>query len=669
MKKYLLNIITAVILIFLLFTFSGCAGTTNNTTGTTSSNGVLAVLVLGPEPAGKAISSSDRGNYVPLSGVRVSVVGHNLYSTTGSNGYATIDNVPAGTYTITVGKDGYQADIFTNVVVGGGATTQVGPATGVEIPISIAPYILDVSTLSASAGTIVTITGSNFGSTQGSSTVVFNGTTATPASWSSTSIVCAVPTGATTGNLVVTVGGTASNSVTFIVSAAPSGNPAIDSLSPSSGAVGTSVTITGSNFGSTQGSSTVTFNGTAVSSITSWSAASIVCAVPTGATTGNVVVTVGGTASNGVSFTITSPKLIIGGSFTTYNGASRNRTARINNDGSQDTSFDPGTGASGPVFSTAVTSGGKVVIGGNFTTYYGVSSNMIAQISADGAIDPSFDPGTGTGGINPNVYSVAVQSDDKILIGGAFTTYNGTARSKIARINSNGSLDTSFNPGGGGSHTILAVAIQNDGKILIGGDFVTYDGTGRVRLARVNSDGSLDTSFNPGGGADNQIKSIAVQSDGKIVIGGLFTTYNGTARSRIARINSDGTLDTTFDPGTGTAGALPDVYSVAVQSDGKIIIVGAFTTYNGTARKYIARINSDGALDTTFDHGTGAGAFVNSVAVLSNGKIAISGSFSSYNGTTRNKVAILNSDGSIDTSFDSSVGANDSAWTVAAYNF
>src|SRR5439155_1096143 len=149
-------------------------------------------------------------------------------------------------------------------------------------------------------GTSVTIAGANFGATQGSSTVKFNGIAAAPTSWSATSIVVPVPAGATTGNVVVTVGGAASNGVSFTVTVPA---PSITSLNPTSGLVGTSVTIAGANFGATQGTSTVTFNGTAAAP-TSWSATSIVVPVPAGATTGNVVITVGGVASNAVSFTV-----------------------------------------------------------------------------------------------------------------------------------------------------------------------------------------------------------------------------------------------------------------------------------------------------------------------------------------------------------------------------
>jgi len=162
-----------------------------------------------------------------------------------------------------------------------------------------APTISSLTPSSAAVGASVTIAGTNFGSTQGTSTVKFNGTTASISSWSATSIVAVVPTGATTGNVVVTVSGTASNGKAFTILATAS----ISSLTPNSGAVGASITIAGSNMGATQGTGSVKFNGT-TATITSWSATSIVAKVPTGATTGNVVVNASGVNTNGLSFTV-----------------------------------------------------------------------------------------------------------------------------------------------------------------------------------------------------------------------------------------------------------------------------------------------------------------------------------------------------------------------------
>jgi hypothetical protein len=165
------------------------------------------------------------------------------------------------------------------------------------------PSITSLTPSSGPVGTSVTIYGSNFGASQGTSTLQFNGTAAAPTSWSATNIVAPVPAGATTGNVVVTVGGAASPGMLFTVPA--SSAPSITSLNPTSGPVGTSVTITGNNFGASQGMSTVTFSGTAAPP-TGWSATSITAQVPTGATTGNVVVTIGGVPSNGVGFTVTT---------------------------------------------------------------------------------------------------------------------------------------------------------------------------------------------------------------------------------------------------------------------------------------------------------------------------------------------------------------------------
>src|SRR5712692_8637836 len=173
-----------------------------------------------------------------------------------------------------------------------------------------APTITNLSVPSGPVGTAVTITGTNFGSTQGTSTVKFNGTTASVTSWSGTSIGVTVPSAATTGNVVVTVSGHASNGVNFTVT------PAITSLSVTSGAVGASVTITGTTFGSTQGTSTAKFNGT-TASITTWGSSSIAVTVPSGATTGNVVVTVSNQASNGVNFTVVPAPSITSLSVTT----------------------------------------------------------------------------------------------------------------------------------------------------------------------------------------------------------------------------------------------------------------------------------------------------------------------------------------------------------------
>ena len=264
-----------------------------------------------------------------------------------------------------------------------GATTgdvvvTVDGTASAGVSFTVAPAIGSLSPDSGPEGTTVEITGTSFGAVQGTSTVTFNGTEATPTNWSSTSITAAVPEGATTGDVVVTVDGTASVGASFTVT------PAIGSLSPVAGPEGTTVEITGTSFGAMQGTSTVTFNGTEATP-TNWSSTSITAAVPEGATTGNVVVTVGGEASNGVSFTVGTDPVISGlnpdsgpaGTSVVITGANfgaSQGTSTVTFNGVtalpstwSDTSITvpvPATAATGPV---VVTVGGQVSNGETFT--------------------------------------------------------------------------------------------------------------------------------------------------------------------------------------------------------------------------------------------------------------------------------------------------------------
>jgi len=326
--------------------------------------------------------------------------------------------------------------------------------------------------------------------------------------------------------------------------------------------------------------------------------------------------------------------------------------------GSLDTSFNPGTGANADVSAIAVQGDGKIIIGGYFTNYNGTTRNYIARLNADGSLDTGFDLGSGSNGI---ILSTAIQSDGKIIIGGQFTSYNGTAIKRIARLNADGSLDTGFNPGSGTDKSVRTTLIQPDGKIVIGGQFNSCNGMSRNHIARLNIDGSLDTSFTPGTGANSDINTLALQSDGKIIIGGFFTKYNSNNVNFIARLNTDGSSDTAFNLGTG---ANSGINAISVQPDGKIIIGGGFTSYNGTGRKHIARLNADGSLDMTFDPGSGSGSGLGlggevlTTLLQPDGKITIGGTFKDYNGTARNYIARLKTDGSLDMSFDSAVGSN-----------
>lgn len=353
-----------------------------------------------------------------------------------------------------------------------------------------------------------------------------------------------------------------------------------------------------------------------------------------------------GTGANDIVMTtVLQPdgNILIGGAFTNYDATSQNRIARLRVDGSLDDTFYTGVGANGLVSFIIPQPDGKILIGGQFSSFNGIGQNNIARLDADGTIDTSFNPGTGA---DYWVTSAALQPDGKLLIGGWFYYYNGIERNRIARINGDGSIDTSFDPGTGidSWSWINAIVLQPDGKVLIAGEFTTYNGIERNRIARLNPDGSLDTSFDPGNGPSEVVKSILLQPDGKILIGGLFSNYNGTARNRIARLNPDGSLDTSFNPG---AGANSSVVTIDVQVDGKILIGGDFFSYDGEARNFVARLNTDGTLDDSFNPGTGANYNVWSIRVQPDNKILIGGYFSTFNAIRRNRIARLIGDSSI----------------------
>jgi uncharacterized delta-60 repeat protein len=359
-------------------------------------------------------------------------------------------------------------------------------------------------------------------------------------------------------------------------------------------------------------------------------------------------------------------KIIIGGDFTSYNGATRRKIARLNADGTIDNIFMQGTGANNAVLTTSIQNDGKIIIGGRLTTFNNTTNNYITRLNTDGTQDISFI--TGTGGVSSSTFggnaisTTSIQSDGKIIIGGDLISFDGIPVNRIARLNSNGSLDVTFSTGTGANNNVFATSIQIDGKIIIGGNFTDYNGYPINRIARLNTDGTLDVTFNPGTGTNNIVRSISIQSDGKIIIGGDFTAYNGAGRNYIARLNSDGTLDISFNPGFGANAPLR---TASIQSDGKIIIGGDFTSYNVTSRNYISRLNSDGTLDLSFNPGAGASNSVQTTSILSDGKILIGGDFTSYNGTVRNNIALLNIDGSLDSVFNQGIGASNSVYSIS----
>lgn len=285
-----------------------------------------------------------------------------------------------------------------------------------------------------------------------------------------------------------------------------------------------------------------------------------------------------------------------------------------------------------------------------------------------GSIDPSFNPGAGfgIGALQERVEILAQQPDGKLLTGGWFTDYNGATAKCIVRTNLDGSIDNTFNTGdgcGGIFPYVNAIALQGNGRIIIGGNFNTFNGESRNRIARLNSNGTLDESFDPLTGFNSDVNDLAIQPDGKIIATGIFSQYDWLSgapipRSGIIRINPDGSNDETFDPGAGFSSASGQmrVNCVALQPDGKILTAGQFTAFDGEPHVLVARLNSDGSLDDSFDPGDGFGlnfgfyGEVSAMELLPDGKIMLTGNFS-HTGASGSGLIRLNSDGSIDSSF------------------
>jgi uncharacterized delta-60 repeat protein len=332
----------------------------------------------------------------------------------------------------------------------------------------------------------------------------------------------------------------------------------------------------------------------------------------------------------------------VGGAFTAVNGSAALKLARFNADGSFDNTLSVGTGFTGGIAgprAVAIQSDGKILVGGGFTSYNGTNQSRITRLNADGSLDTGFVIGSGfTSGFFPQINALALQTDGKTVAGGSFTGYNGTGQNNITRLNTDGSIDSSFSIGTGFTGTVSALVLQADGKIIAGGLFTGYNGTGQNYITRINTDGSIDSSFSIGTGFGAAVNALALQSDGKIIVGGNFTSFNGNTQNYLARLNSDGSYDSTFNTGTGFASS---VTTLALQSDGKIVVGGNFTSFNGNNQNYLVRLNSDGSYDSTFNTGTGFGAAVNTLAIHSSGRILSGGSFSSFNGTSTGGFILL----------------------------
>ncbi len=334
-------------------------------------------------------------------------------------------------------------------------------------------------------------------------------------------------------------------------------------------------------------------------------------------------------------------RVVIGGDFTTVDGFVFNRIARLQPDGALDSSFNPGAGANSNVLAVAVQADGRVLVGGDFTTVNNTNRARLARLNGDGKLDLSFD--LGAGGVNGTVRAIAVQPDGRVIIGGDFSQVGGVARGFLARLGTNGALDTNFFASLNGS--VRAVAVQTDGKIVVGGTFTLAGGAARASLARLHTNGALDTAFVIGAGFNGPVHALLALDDGRIVAGGSFSNFNALNVTNLVRLNPTGLLDGSFQTGSGPDGA---VFALAQAGGGRLALGGAFLNYAGTARAGFTRILANGGLDTNFNPGSGANAAVRAVAAQENTALIIGGDFTVVNGLPRNRIARVHGDEFLD---------------------
>lgn len=327
------------------------------------------------------------------------------------------------------------------------------------------------------------------------------------------------------------------------------------------------------------------------------------------------------------------------------------------------------------VYQSELQSTGKIIIGGIFNKYNNVNAKHLIRLNTDLTQDTSF-PSLGT--LPDPPYDFKVLSNDKIIVVGTFTSVNGTPTGKgIARLNADGTVDTSFNVGGTGigiNDRVLACAIQSDGKILLGGGFIrSYNGVPVRNMIRLNADGSLDTSFayhytyEPS--TFGSVHTINVAADGKIIVSGNYSIMPD-GQPNLFQLNTDGSLDENFVKGNVghqyyrdtnyCTSCIAPIQNVVLQPDGKILVVGAFNSYLKYTRRNMARLQSHGAMDLQFVPPL-ANRVINDVVLEPDGKLIIGGEFTTLAGFAHAKLGRLNTNGTRDASFSSGNGPTHTA--------
>ncbi|MBH8557043.1 T9SS type A sorting domain-containing protein [Hymenobacter negativus] len=347
-----------------------------------------------------------------------------------------------------------------------------------------------------------------------------------------------------------------------------------------------------------------------------------------------------------------------GGGSVTAGGLTRPGLVRLNADGTGDATFNPGTGPAGSVVyldEFLSLPNGQTIVVGTFDTFNGATVNNIVRLTATGAVDATFNTGTGVAGTGyTEVNTIVALPSGKYLIAGQFTSFNGNPCNGLARLNADGSFDPSFSTNLGADSYIVNVLVQPDGKILLTGSVYVGAATTGQGLARLTATGALDTGFTPPAFPDYDVysfsgSSIQLQPDGKI----LLISNQGVASAgvgRVARLNTNGTVDATFQVGTGPSN-VPS--AITLLANGKLLVAGSFTNFNGLGDRPLVEVTSTGALDQAFQPVLQNAGIVLAMVRQADGKIVAGGNFSEINGQPMRRLARFNATGSLDATFPS----------------
>lgn len=443
-----------------------------------------------------------------------------------------------------------------------------------------------------------------------------------------------------------------------------------DGINPVKGHVGDEVVIAGKGFEKSKDKLSILFNGVKAT-IISLTDTTVRVKVPAQAATGNVAAQV-------------EQQYFFGPFF------------RVQGVFEMDTLYPSGVGANDVITDMIPVENGKYLIVGNFTNYGGSGKpgglNRVARMNHDGTVDGSFGPDN-KNGTNTLVRTAVMLpgTANKYLVAGSFNNYEGVGYvNSIALLNNNGSLAANriaLPSGkdlavsilkGGISGSVDNMHVQADGNILLTGGFRFYvqpnfmltsslgldsvhlDSIQINGLVRLTPDGGIDSTYNydlvkhmGNEGPNGFINKSILLPDGKLLIAGTFTKYNGQPVNRIARLNTDGSLDPSFIVG---AGADRGIDNMERQADGKILLTGSFNNYGGIPVPHLARINDNGVVDPTFNVGKGTSGFIYNISFMPGGQIILSGIFNKFGDLERNNVIVLNADGSIHPTFNSNGG-------------